>query len=328
MEDENLFEIYLLLNLIPLAYIICFICLYIYHYRDGKSRSRYLSKSLLVKSICTILMIFFSLLHTLEAYFSDVHEDSVRYARITFFSMMAISWLLSLYLLIFEYQRWIASPCIGNKWFWTTNLFSQGIMSLLHFTCEENSVSIWNYTHACVLVLGIVTCLILSAIAIFRPEENHLISTEPLLYSSNNSFKKQLYMRKNSLRDNSHDPQMKTFIKECKVRTEGSTQAVYFRILTVADGEAISVLRTPQNFEMLHKSLKLKFPVEDFPSMELPAFPSFTASPPSLDLRMKAYNKYLDELCKPEFMVEALMDFLEIYGELRDRFLDCYKLVS
>jgi len=96
----------------------------------------------------------------------------------------------------------------------------------------------------------------------------------------------------------------------------------------MAEGKPHNVLRTPSNFEMLQRTLKLKFPAEDFPSMELPAFPTFTASPPSLDLRMKAYNKYLDELCKPEFMVEALMDFLEIYGELRIRFLESYKLVS
>lgn len=168
-------------------------------------------------------------------------------------------------------------------------------------------------------------CFILSIVAIIKPNDYIQINSDPLLYSSATLMPKKPNKNKFSINDNSLDDKITTYIKECKIRSEDKSQVIYFRILVIVDGKTHNVLRTHANFEMLNKSLKLKFPGEDFPYMEIPSFPTFQNGPVNLDQRMKAYSNYLDGLCKPEFMIEVLMDFLEIYGADRIKFLQGYK---
>lgn len=110
-------EIYILLLAVPITHILGFVIRCLRHFKDGKNRTRYISNVLLTKLICTVLMIFFCCIHTAEAVLTEMYSFAVYYTRILFFIMLTLCWILSLYLLNFENQRWIGTTWIGNKGF-------------------------------------------------------------------------------------------------------------------------------------------------------------------------------------------------------------------
>lgn len=114
---------------------------------------------------------------------------------------------------------------------------------------------------------------------------------------------------------------VKVTIKDYKMKVENGKQIVYFNILVKFIGESQTVRRTYIEFDTLHKALRLKFPVDQFPYMAFPTFPLFRATF-SLDQRMKELSAYLNDLCKPELMADELLDFLEIKGQPRKFLLD------
>lgn len=206
------------------------------------------------------------------------------------------------------------------------------VLQTIETISEDEGHSVIAVEKIVTFILAFFICCVLASYSLFRPNEFSLMNTDPLLYQTrnNNRIRRTTIGRRRTMMASDDSPEIKlltTSIKECKIKTENNKQNVYFSIIVSASGKNHTVRRTYAEFDSLHKNLRLKFPVDNFPYLDFPSFPLFHNNSYNLDQRMKALNEYLTELCFPEFMASVLLDFLEVHGAERACCLDTHNSI-
>ncbi|CAG9318214.1 unnamed protein product [Blepharisma stoltei] len=331
MERINLVELYSPMLLIPFWFISYTIFRCRRHFSDGTDRTHHFSRNLTTKYICTFFMMIFCFIHVFDILPSS-YSTSEKTVRMFFFSSLGFAWFLSFYLVIFETRRRLRMKWSGHRSFWPINMVIHlifAILQILETVTDFNNHEIIPIEKIVTFLLAFGICCILAVYAVFRPNEFTLINNDPLLYSRNmNQNRRTTVGRRKTVPEQEAEKKLfTTSIKECKIKTENNKQVVYFHIIVTSGGRTHTVRRTYAEFDSLHKTLRLKFPVDEFPYLDFPSFPRFHQNSYNLDYRMKALNDYLQELCFPEFMAAVFLDFLEINGHERTECLEYHNKV-
>lgn len=106
--------------------------------------------------------------------------------------------------------------------------------------------------------------------------------------------------------------EIKVKIRDYKTKLKNNRSVVFYNIYVTTDGQTNMIRRNYSEFDTLHKVILERFQGID---ILIPDFPLFTSAAISIEHRMKALSGYLEELCKPEYMIQELLDFLKIADE-------------
>lgn len=249
-------------------------------------------------------------------------------ARMTFFGIYAVAWVMSSVLVSFDASRQLETAWFGQRGFWLSSLllniyiFSFQLYVLLtddsHVDMEFFIIS------RCALdALLVILSFILSYLALIHPNDFYLtggiLETEKaqLLSSPTRYIHRQIasFGARHSLGVPKTTNFITASITDCKAKL--AQGLVRFRILVKSGENAHSVMRQYSDFHEIHCNFQRKFTKDQFPNLQLPELPVIASSRMSIDDKIQRLNAYLEGVLVPELMTEELLDFLGVEGKRR-----------
>jgi hypothetical protein len=306
---------------VPSYFMIYSTVRYIYHWHDGKEPtiSSY-SRIHFTKRILTLLMLVISL------YLATLHQhhdwnSSEAAMRKVCYACYSIAWTASYALIIFEERRRLQIQWWGHRLFWFMSSVNNLTMGIVHLTfihdtdeCSTQELVISNILN----FLSTISCCILTALGCINPELQIKINEEEILNEIINIHIGNLEENKENGPETL--PVLKTSIQDVKVKQLNDKKILFYNIQVKLSSKLYTVRRSFLEFSSLHSYLRTKFDFHKFPCLNFPAFPRFNTCD-DISWRISALSKYLNTICKPEFMSEELLDFLDIEEKSREIFL-------
>lgn len=307
--------------LIPSSFIICGSVRTCRHWGDGKDGRKILSKYHTIKGMLILtmaLLSFFNLLNLLTEF--EIWTEDQMTLRISYYTFYMISWFMSFFLLQFEYRRRLALRWVGQKGFWILSFFNSVISVVLNLIRLNELLYAQLYLRIGIISIMLVCTMLLSIMAICKPNDYPITSNE--FYQKLDSRLLKItphfsYSRVVALEsDRSNVPHdvfdIKLKIRDYKTKLKNDRSVVYYNIYVTIEAKTQMIRRNYSEFDQLHKKIIERLGNTDIP---IPDFPLFTSAAVSIEHRMKSLSEYLSLLCKPEFMIEEFLNFLNVSSD-------------
>ena len=110
-------------------------------------------------------------------------------------------------------------------------------------------------------------------------------------------------------------------IHDYKIKTIEDRQVIIYNICIKINNDIQIVKRTYKEFEKLNASIRLIFPKELFPRMEIPNLPAADCLGLTIDQKIITLNEYLSKICVIDYFNETTLNFFGINGILRENIL-------
>lgn len=286
------------------------------HWKDGREKVITSSGRLLVKIACTVTCSLLEFAHIID-YVPSKYSEANMISRTIFFSLNGFSWLISSFLVYFDYSRRLSSQWKGQRLFWVFGLIANTCLVIYNFSqhlykfkgenlLKFDVIQVLSYT------LSIIICCLLSFYSIFRP--NDFVITSPELYKR---LKKSTMLFEESGLE-TEDIVIKANIIGYKIKQVQSITLLLFNVNISVNGVLHSVSRSLADFEALDLGLREKFPKSQYPNLNFPEFQRELLRKEDPSTRAKLLNVYISALCCSDFMTSELLNFLQIEGNCRD----------
>ena len=313
---SSFFIVHLPLIILPVYFIFYTISRLRKHWSDGKEPAKTSNSRFAAKLILTFILSLLDLVHIADYSPNQNYSPEELALRIGFYSLSALAWMFSSVLVFFDLIRRLKNQWRGQKLYWILELVTHIVILILNTTVDHYEYSgreFYTFTLIQIVshVLSVLFCLILSYFSVFRPDDFTVLTSD--IYINLNS---RASHTDDSIRDTDSEISIKiNFLGfKAKLNTSGSSTPYYkFRIKINTSQKTIS--RTLQDFEILHSSLKSSsFHLSD----SLPEFDSSDLIKIDVQERGGELCKYLNLLCRAEFMSAELLKFLMIEGLEKD----------
>lgn len=310
---ELLYE-YAILSTIPVWFTSYAVIRMKRHWNDGKDRFIVLNRHVYLKWFITLMMTLLTSVHVIDyILFSNITQISI-IVRGVFFSFVLVSWIISFALAIFENNKRLLMKWSGHRSFWPANLVMHVILFVGEFVYlkSQNLIVSWSEGILIAYAIQIIFCFILSMYAVLRP--NEFVTIGEYDYSLVRRLTRKLTAN-TMLTDQVELP--KISIKSYKIKE--NFNETYFTIISTIKFESFVAKRTVADFENLQKFILGKFNADLYPNMSIPNFPNIF--PYSTEDRMKIFAEYLNALASPEFMLNEVLDFLEVVDPWKENLM-------
>lgn len=306
---------------VPFSYLVVAILEVYKHLSDGKDNRKVGYRYHIARCALIILMALLNLFNLVNfSTESDERNSDCFTLRLGYHVFSFLAWLVSFGLLHFEYRRRLTIKWIGQKGFWTLSCLVN--IGFVVFNIEfSNSSATQQYLRNIIFCTATALSFLLTLIAILKPNIYPIYTTDVYKKIENrgrvntqfsrtrifSQFDKSLSQefQKNAF-------EIKVKIRDYKTKLKNNRSVVFYNIYVTIDGQTNLIRRNYSEFDALHKVILETFSGTEF---HIPDFPLFTSAAISIEHRMKALSAYLEELCKPEYMIQELLDFLKIVGE-------------
>lgn len=318
IEEDGIY--YACSTIVPFAYLVIAILEAYRHWNDGKDNRKVSYKYHITRCTLIVLMALLNFLNLVNSSTEADEEDDDRFTlRLCYHVFATIAWFASFALLHFEYRRRLAIKWIGQKGFWAMScLVNIGFVVLnIGLTYDDDAQHVLRIAIYCT---SSVLSFILTLLAIFKPNIYPIYTADVYKKIENRARVNTQFSRtrifsqfdrpqsqNTEMKNNTLDIKVK--IRDYKTKLKNNRSVVFYNIYVTIDGETNMIRRNYSEFDTLHKVIIDKFQGTDIP---IPDFPLFTSAAISIEHRMKALSSYLEELCKPEYMIQELIDFLKI----------------
>ena len=287
------------------------------HWKDGKERAHISRGRLIVKIAGTVLMSIIQLIHVADynpGKFSKVHFVT----RTCYFIITAIAWLFSSVSVYFDYNRRLQIQWRGQRGFWMIGLISNVTLLSMNmywkvYSYNKNTEIAYAFVQICLYGVSIVISIVLFSYAIFRPDDFTVIPHDMFFKLKRSSL---VFDEGNeSIEDNI---QIKIRVGGYKIKPILNTSVIHYNFNIGINDTFYSISKSLIDFESLDKALRGKFPKDDFPNLKFPEFSMELLRKYETKERGDELCKYLNSICKPDFMTPDLLNFLQIEGNYRD----------
>jgi hypothetical protein len=294
--------------LVPILFI--FFCTYkiSHHWSDGKEGSRYYANRMILKIFACLVESAFEVAKILIPSPSGYYSQDENFIRLAYFSLLAFTWVLSGYLVYFEYERRIKPNWFGQKGFWVTSLIATTALLTLNvmgnnYFGESQEVRNFYLIETILYCFCISFELFLTYVAIFKPNDFFI---DRMIQEALNE----------SVGDLEESCPMIALVSGYKVKSISGNQATFFEIVVSLGKNSKKVSRLFQEFENLHSLLDDKYCAE-YLNIDIPKNPK-TLSNVSIENRVAGLNDYLRRLCEAKMFTQELLEFLSVPEKLQD----------
>ena len=307
---SSFFIVHLPFIILPVYFIFYTITRLHKHWSDGKEPAKTSNSRFAAKLLLTFLLSLLDLVHIAD-YSPNQHYRSEEIAlRIGFYSLSALAWLFSAILVFFDLSRRLKCQWRGQRIYWILELASHIVILVLNTTYDHYEYSgkefytftlVQIVTHA----LSVLFTLILSYFSLFRPNDFTVLTSD--IYINLHS---RTSNTDDSIRDLDSEISVKINFLGFKTKLSGSGNSVsYYKFRIKLNSSQKTISRTLQDFEILHNSFRnSKFNlINSIPQFESSDFMKLDIQERGLEL-----CKFLNSLCKVEFMSAELLSFLMI----------------
>jgi hypothetical protein len=318
IEEDGIY--YACSTVVPFSYLVIAILEAYKHWSDGKDNRKVSYRYHIARCLLIVLIALLNFLNLVNCTTETDEVDDDRFAlRLCYHVFATIAWSASFALLHFEYRRRLAIKWIGQKGFWAMScLVNIGfIVFNIELTDDDDTQHVLRISIYCVASALSFT---LTLLAIFKPniypiytadvykkiESRGRVNTQ---FSRTRIFSQFDRPKSNVTEMKNNTFEIKVKIRDYKTKLKNNRSVVFYNIYVTIDGETNMIRRNYSEFDALHKVIIDKFQGTDIP---IPDFPLFTSAAICIEHRMKALSSYLDELCKPEYMIHELLNFLKI----------------
>lgn len=307
--------------LVPSSFIIFAFIRTCRHWGDGKDGRKILSKSHTFKGVLILtmaLLSFFNLLNLMTEF--EIWTEVQMALRMSYCTFNMIAWFTSFFLLQFEYRRRLALRWVGQKGFWILsflNTIGSVVLNLIRLT---EIIYAQLYLRIVIISVMLICTLLLSVMAICKPNDYPISSNDFYQKLDNKLLKLAPHYSFSKCMPPDSDRQLglydvfdiKLRIRDYKTKLINDRSVVYYNIYVTIDTKTHMIRRNYSEFDQLHKKLVEKLAATD---ISIPYFPMFTSAAVSIEHRMRSLSDYLDQICKPEFMIEEFLKFLNVSSD-------------
>mmetsp|Transcript_27998 Transcript_27998/g.50162 ORF Transcript_27998/g.50162 Transcript_27998/m.50162 type:complete len:591 (-) Transcript_27998:1-1773(-) len=314
--EEYMLIFYPVVCFIPIAFIIYATVHFSIHWKDGIQRGRVqFSRSQCAKRTLSGTLAIGSMINVIGGFtqMQSTDDEIALSIRAMFFSIQSLAWVISCFLVPFNYNRRIHSPWFGQRLFVPMSGIVYICLCVLegfvirpqHFNFKFEVLQLCSYA------LNTVLTIILTFIITVRPDD---------FFITKASFNKRASIKSFDYFPPELDSSKLLNVEISDVKTKvGLDQAPFVLYsITVKIPEAfITTKRTYSDFYSLHEYIEKKF---NF--LPLPTLPKFESKRDDVSHRMTQLSNYLEAVTIPEVMCNELLDFLGVLEPHRTTLLE------
>ena len=293
--------------LVPILFIFsCFYKIH-HHWSDGKEGTKFYATRMILKILACLFESALDITRIVIEPPTGYYTRNERLFRFSYFVLMTFSWVLSGYVVYFEFKRRIKPNWFGQKGFWVASLLSSTALMTLNVIGNnylENSQEVQRFylIETIIYSFAIASEVFLTYVAIFKPNDFFI---DKMIHEPIDPCCELML---------DTDP-MSVSVSGYKVKTIKSSQVTFYEIIVSLGKYCKKVSRTYAEFESLHNQLEQKFFAE-YANIDLPKTPKTLANS-SIDLREKGLSDYLQRLCEGKLFTQEFLDFLLIPEKLQ-----------
>ena len=291
----------------PISFIACWTYNLIRHWRDGKEGSRYYAARIILKILACLFLSVLEILHVTIISPPGYYIKAEYIFRQSYFVLYSLAWILSSYLVYFEYKRRIKPKWLGQRGFWVSSLITSIALltiNLLENNFIESSLEVKQYYmyQTIIYCFSVFTEFFLAYHSVFKPNDFFIDRNleKPMTESHKEEETKDVGVS----------------VAGYKVKSINGQQIAYFEIIVTVGKITKKVSKTFPEFEKLHSQLEQKF-YSEIRSLGLIKNPKNLISS-NLEERVGFLTEYLGKLCSEGLYSQELLDFLEVPIKLQD----------